>query len=157
MVVTVSPGRQVGIRAGGSVFGQHPADHLFERGEFFLDYPDEGVVDGGVPVDEDVPEGGYSRELGDPGGEVRCGLGELVESLSDDLELAFGGSAKRRVRLIVGEGLAVGEAAGSRRIATGLKRKRLREPLSIVSGVDAVARETCWGFGATVAASLMPA
>ncbi|MCL9758737.1 NAD(P)H-dependent oxidoreductase [Frankia sp. AiPa1] len=41
-------------------------------------------------------------------------------------------------------------------IATGLKWKRLREPLSIVGEVDAVAREACWELGAAVAASLMP-
>ncbi len=42
-------------------------------------------------------------------------------------------------------------------IATGLKWKRLREPLSIVGEVDATGHEACWELGATVAASLMPA
>ncbi|WP_261553547.1 hypothetical protein [Frankia tisae] len=40
-------------------------------------------------------------------------------------------------------------------IATGLKWKRLREPLSIVGEVDATGHEACWELGATVAASLM--
>ncbi|WP_274535302.1 hypothetical protein [Pseudofrankia asymbiotica] len=38
---------------------------------------------------------------------------------------------------------------------TGLRWKRLREPLSIVGEVDAAAREACWELGATAAASLM--
>ncbi|WP_248814709.1 flavodoxin [Frankia sp. AgPm24] len=42
-------------------------------------------------------------------------------------------------------------------IATGLKWKRLREPLSIVGEVDATGHEACWELGATVAASLMSA
>jgi len=59
---------------------------LFEHREFFLEHlPDEGIVDGGVAVDEDVPEGDYWREVGDCGSEVRGNLGELVERLADDL------------------------------------------------------------------------
>jgi multimeric flavodoxin WrbA len=50
-----------------------------------------------------------------------------------------------------------GAIRGVETIATGLKWKRLREPLSIVGEVDAAAREACWELGATVAASLMPA
>ncbi len=34
-------------------------------------------------------------------------------------------------------------------IATGLKRKRLREPLAVIGEVDAAAREACWNLGAT--------
>ncbi len=49
-----------------------------------------------------------------------------------------------------------GAVRGVESIATGLKWKRLREPLSIVGEVDAAAREACWQLGATVAASLMP-
>lgn len=41
-------------------------------------------------------------------------------------------------------------------ITTGLKWRRLREPLSIVGEVDAPSCEACWELGATVAASLMP-
>jgi hypothetical protein len=50
-----------------------------------------------------------------------------------------------------------GAIRGVETIATGLRWKRLREPLSIVGELDAAAREACWEFGATVAASLMPA
>ncbi|EFC81277.1 hypothetical protein [Parafrankia sp. EUN1f] len=48
-----------------------------------------------------------------------------------------------------------GAIRGVESIATGLKWKRLREPLSIVGAVDAAAREVCWELGATAAASLM--
>ncbi len=41
-------------------------------------------------------------------------------------------------------------------IATGLRWKRLRDPLTLVGAPDAVAREACWELGATTAASLMP-
>jgi len=41
-------------------------------------------------------------------------------------------------------------------ITTGLRWKPLREPLTVVGGLDAAAREACWELGATVAASLMP-
>ncbi|EFC81266.1 multimeric flavodoxin WrbA [Parafrankia sp. EUN1f] len=40
-------------------------------------------------------------------------------------------------------------------ITTGLRWKRLREPLTVVGGLDAATREACWELGATVAASLM--
>ncbi|SQD99320.1 MULTISPECIES: flavodoxin family protein [unclassified Parafrankia] len=41
-------------------------------------------------------------------------------------------------------------------IATGLRWKRLRDPVSVVGDLDAAAREACWELGATTAASLMP-
>ncbi len=41
-------------------------------------------------------------------------------------------------------------------IATGLRWKRLRDPLTLVGAPDAAAREACWELGATTAASLMP-
>ncbi|WP_131770686.1 flavodoxin [Candidatus Protofrankia californiensis] len=41
-------------------------------------------------------------------------------------------------------------------IATGLRWKRLRDPVSVVGAPDAAAREACWELGATTAASLMP-
>ncbi len=47
-----------------------------------------------------------------------------------------------------------GAIRGVETIATGLKWKRLREPLSIVGEADA-ACEACWDLGAMVAASLM--
>ncbi|SBW25374.1 NADPH-dependent FMN reductase [Candidatus Protofrankia californiensis] len=50
----------------------------------------------------------------------------------------------------------IGAIRGVETIATGLKWKRLREPLSIIGEADAAAREACWELGATVAASLMP-
>ena len=40
-------------------------------------------------------------------------------------------------------------------IATGLKWKRLREPLTVIGTPDVKDREACWELGATVAASLM--
>jgi hypothetical protein len=46
------------------------------------------------------------------GSEVGGDLGELVERLSDDFELALDGGAEHRVRPMVREGLAVGEASG---------------------------------------------
>lgn len=50
-----------------------------------------------------------------------------------------------------------GAVRGVETITTGLKRKRLREPLSIVGEVNAAARGACWELGAMAAASLMPA
>jgi NAD(P)H-dependent FMN reductase len=40
-------------------------------------------------------------------------------------------------------------------ITTGLRWRRLRDPLSVVGEVGAAAREACWGLGATATASLM--
>ncbi|WP_261553598.1 flavodoxin family protein [Frankia tisae] len=40
-------------------------------------------------------------------------------------------------------------------ITTGLRWKRLREPLTVVGALDADTREACWELGATAAASLM--
>ncbi|CAI7974335.1 hypothetical protein FRAHR75_1300013 [Frankia sp. Hr75.2] len=50
-----------------------------------------------------------------------------------------------------------GAIRGVETITTGLKWKRLREPLSIVGEVDAAVREACWELGATAAANLMSA
>ncbi|KQC34924.1 flavodoxin [Frankia sp. ACN1ag] len=49
-----------------------------------------------------------------------------------------------------------GAVRGVETITTGLKWKRLRDPLTVLGEVDATARDTCWELGATVAASLMP-
>ncbi len=40
-------------------------------------------------------------------------------------------------------------------ITTGLKWKRLRDPVTVTGGLDAAARQACWELGATAAASLM--
>ncbi|KQC35427.1 hypothetical protein [Frankia sp. ACN1ag] len=48
-----------------------------------------------------------------------------------------------------------GRDPGVETIATSLKWKRLREPLSIVGEMDTATREACWELGATVAASLV--
>ncbi|WP_018638097.1 flavodoxin family protein [Parafrankia elaeagni] len=40
-------------------------------------------------------------------------------------------------------------------IATGLRWKRLRDPVTVIGVPDAAAREACWEVGATTAASLM--
>jgi hypothetical protein len=49
-----------------------------------------------------------------------------------------------------------GAVRGVEAIATGLKWKRLRDPLTAVGDLSAVDREACWVLGATVAANLMP-
>lgn len=49
-----------------------------------------------------------------------------------------------------------GAVRGVETIATGLKWKRLREPLTVIGEADATAREACWELGAMTAASLMP-
>lgn len=54
-----------------------------------------------------------------------------------------------------GDSDTTGAVRGVETIATGLRWKRLREPLSIVGEVDAAGREACWDLGATVAASLI--
>ena len=48
-----------------------------------------------------------------------------------------------------------GAVRGVEAIATGLRWKRLRDPLTVLGEVDAAAREACWELGAAVAASLM--
>ncbi|KJE19560.1 NADPH-dependent FMN reductase [Frankia torreyi] len=40
-------------------------------------------------------------------------------------------------------------------IATGLRWKRLRDPVTVVGALDPAAREACWELGATAAASLV--
>jgi multimeric flavodoxin WrbA len=50
-----------------------------------------------------------------------------------------------------------GAVRGVETIITGLKWKRLREPLTVVGDLSADNREACWELGATTAASLMPA
>jgi hypothetical protein len=47
-----------------------------------------------------------------------------------------------------------GAIRGVETIATGLKWRRLREPLSVTGALDAADREACWELGAMVAASL---
>ncbi|MDT3441030.1 MULTISPECIES: flavodoxin family protein [unclassified Pseudofrankia] len=49
-----------------------------------------------------------------------------------------------------------GAIRGVETITTGLKWKRLRDPLTVLGELDSAAREACWDLGATVAASLMP-
>jgi len=49
-----------------------------------------------------------------------------------------------------------GAVRGVETIATGLRWRRLREPLTVIGEVDAQAREACWELGATTAASLVP-
>jgi hypothetical protein len=41
-------------------------------------------------------------------------------------------------------------------IATGLRWRRLREPVTVIGTPDAKDREACWELGAGTAASLMP-
>jgi hypothetical protein len=41
-------------------------------------------------------------------------------------------------------------------ITTGLKWRRLRDPLTVLGDLSSDDREACWELGATVAASLMP-
>jgi len=50
---------------------------------------------------------------------------------------------------------ATGAVRGVETITTGLKWKRLREPLSVIGEVDATAREACWELGASTTATLM--
>jgi hypothetical protein len=40
-------------------------------------------------------------------------------------------------------------------ITTGLRWKRLRDPVAVIGALDLAAREACWELGATAAASLM--
>jgi hypothetical protein len=48
-----------------------------------------------------------------------------------------------------------GAVRGVETIATGLKWKRVREPVTMIGAPDAKDREACWELGATVAANLM--
>lgn len=47
-----------------------------------------------------------------------------------------------------------GAVRGVETIATGLRWKRLRDPLSVTGQLDAADREACWELGAVVSASL---
>ena len=47
-----------------------------------------------------------------------------------------------------------GAIRGVETITTGLRWRRLREPLTVIGDVDAAAREACWDLGASLAASL---
>jgi hypothetical protein len=49
-----------------------------------------------------------------------------------------------------------GAVRGVEMIATGLRWKRLRDPLAVLGDLSSADREACWELGATVAASLMP-
>ncbi len=49
-----------------------------------------------------------------------------------------------------------GAVRGVETIATGLRWRRLREPLTVIGDVDPPVRDACWELGASVAASLMP-
>jgi hypothetical protein len=51
--------------------------------------------------------------------------------------------------------VATGAVRSVETIATGLKWKRLREPLTVIGTPDAKDRGACWELGATVAAGLM--
>jgi hypothetical protein len=50
----------------------------------------------------------------------------------------------------------MGAIRGVETIATGLKWKRLRDPVTVTGALDAEGREACWELGATAAAGLMP-
>jgi hypothetical protein len=50
----------------------------------------------------------------------------------------------------------VGAVRSVETIVTGLKWKRLRDPVTVTGALDAKDREACWELGATTAASLMP-
>jgi hypothetical protein len=49
-----------------------------------------------------------------------------------------------------------GAIRGVETIATGLRWKRLRDPLTVLGDLSATDREACWELGAATAASLMP-
>ena len=49
-----------------------------------------------------------------------------------------------------------GAVRGVETITTGLRWRRLHEPLTVIGQVDAAARQACWELGAASAASLMP-
>jgi len=49
-----------------------------------------------------------------------------------------------------------GAIRGVETITTGLKWKRLREPVTVLGSLDAKDREACWELGAMAAANLMP-
>ncbi|WP_041940762.1 MULTISPECIES: flavodoxin family protein [Frankia] len=49
-----------------------------------------------------------------------------------------------------------GAVRGVETITTGLRWRRLRDPLTVLGEISAADREACWELGATTAASLMP-
>lgn len=51
--------------------------------------PDQFVVHDRVAVDQDVAQSNDAAEIGNLSGDTWCDPGKLVQSLTDDLELAF--------------------------------------------------------------------
>lgn len=50
----------------------------------------------------------------------------------------------------------VGAVRSVETIVTGLKWRRLQDPVTVTGTLDTKDREACWELGATAAASLMP-
>ncbi|WP_322760491.1 flavodoxin [Frankia sp. Cr2] len=50
----------------------------------------------------------------------------------------------------------IGAVRAVESIATGLRWRRLREPVTVIGTPDAKGQDACWELGASTAASLMP-
>ena len=63
----------------------------------------QGIVDGCVAMNQDIPKSHDPPQFGDPGGSHRIYLRELVQSLTNNLKLALNRRPEFRVRLVVRE------------------------------------------------------
>ena len=71
--------------------------------------PDQTMVDFGVSVDQDVPEGNDAAMFADSSDCVGIDSGKLVERFANDFKLAFDGRAQQRVGSEIDKRFAVGE------------------------------------------------
>jgi len=55
-----------------------------------------------------------------------------------------------------GNNETIGAVRAVESIATGLRWRRLREPVTVIGTPDAKDRDACWELGASTAAGLMP-
>jgi len=93
------------------------------------DAPDQPVVDGGIAVDEHIPESDHSRQIADGGRRRRIDPPQLGERFARDLELSLNRAAKQEVGLVIGDGLSSSEVERS---ADGLTRVPDKLPRVIV-------------------------
>ncbi len=78
----------------------------------FQHVPDDTMVDFGIAVDEDVPEGDDALIFADLRGRRWVDSGSLGKRLSDDFQLPLDRRAQHRVGAVAGEALACDEPKG---------------------------------------------
>src|SRR5690242_20882676 len=90
----LSSDRGQGRPSRSRAFAPHWVQHLGERGaqcwQAALDHtPHQPVIDGGVAMDQHVPESHDAREVWNTSGQARLHPAQASEGLADDLELSL--------------------------------------------------------------------